>query len=350
MSRVSCPRPAVPAYPVAALSSLALWARSAPEPSGSGAPFEFFGWAARKGMDTNPAQPAQGVCRRNLHGGNRGTRTPGARRQQNGVTARRDEHPHNGRSLSAAIAYSHAARSSAKRTTRKSRARLHAASRSSCSIISRLLGRVSVPAAACAASDPRLRAGGRDGHTAKAVRFINCIETGVNMQSTVAGIDRQPQASAGNASQGVLPLLGLVTGPQLLPSEVVARGSFSGMLVEAARHSGLDDQDIAEAMSICAGYMSRFMRGVAHAQKLAKLPPDEQRAKVEQLLAAGEGEKPHARARAQRAVVEPAPRVRSRKEIAAALDAARAFEVRATLEWVLGRRDAMPAADLRPAA
>lgn len=83
------------------------------------------------------------------------------------------------------------------------------------------------------------------------------------MQSTVAGIDRQPQASAGNASQGVLPLLGLVTGPQLLPSEVVARGSFSGMLVEAARHSGLDDQDIAEAMNICAGYMSRFMRGVA---------------------------------------------------------------------------------------
>lgn len=51
---------------------------------------EFFGWAAREGLDTNPAQPAQGVCRRNLHGGNRGTRKPGVRRQYNGLTPRRD--------------------------------------------------------------------------------------------------------------------------------------------------------------------------------------------------------------------------------------------------------------------
>lgn len=47
---------------------------------------EFFGWAAREGMDTNPAQPAQGVGRRKLHRGNRGVRTPGSRRQHNGVT------------------------------------------------------------------------------------------------------------------------------------------------------------------------------------------------------------------------------------------------------------------------
>jgi hypothetical protein len=48
---------------------------------------EFFGWAAPRGMDTNPAQPAQGVGRRKLHGGNRGARTSGTTRQQNDVTA-----------------------------------------------------------------------------------------------------------------------------------------------------------------------------------------------------------------------------------------------------------------------
>ena len=47
----------------------------------------FFGWAASRGMDTNPAQPAQGVGRRKLHGGNRGVRKPGSTRQQIGLTA-----------------------------------------------------------------------------------------------------------------------------------------------------------------------------------------------------------------------------------------------------------------------
>ena len=47
----------------------------------------FFGWAASRGMDTNPAQPAQGVGRRKLHGGNRGVRKPGSTRQPIGLTA-----------------------------------------------------------------------------------------------------------------------------------------------------------------------------------------------------------------------------------------------------------------------
>lgn len=51
---------------------------------------EFFVWAARKGAEANPAQPAQGVGRRKQHGGNRGVRTSGSRRLQNDVTGRRD--------------------------------------------------------------------------------------------------------------------------------------------------------------------------------------------------------------------------------------------------------------------
>ena len=48
---------------------------------------EFFGWAALRGIGTNPAQPAQGVGRRKLHGGNSGVRKPGSIRQHNGLTA-----------------------------------------------------------------------------------------------------------------------------------------------------------------------------------------------------------------------------------------------------------------------
>lgn len=81
--------------------------------------------------------------------------------------------------------------------------------------------------------------------------------------SSFRGIDRQPQATTGKHSQVWLPLLGLVSSPQLLAQDVVGRATFNGVLAEAARHSGMDDQDIAEALNICHGYMSRFMRGVA---------------------------------------------------------------------------------------
>lgn len=81
--------------------------------------------------------------------------------------------------------------------------------------------------------------------------------------STFRGADRQPQATAGKDSQASLPLLGIVPRPQLLAPEVIGRATFNGVLSEAARHSGLDDQDIADALNICHGYMSRFMRGVA---------------------------------------------------------------------------------------
>jgi len=49
----------------------------------------------------------------------------------------------------------------------------------------------------------------------------------------------------------------------LLPCGVLNGATFNGVLQFAAQHSGESDEAIAEAMHICKGYMSRFMRGVA---------------------------------------------------------------------------------------
>ncbi|MBJ9687497.1 ParB N-terminal domain-containing protein [Burkholderia vietnamiensis] len=80
---------------------------------------------------------------------------------------------------------------------------------------------------------------------------------------------------------------------------------------------------------------------VTHAKQLAELPPDDQRAKVKELIAAGAGATGHARSRAQRAVMgDAAPRMRSRKAIETALAAA-SGDVAAALRWVLGLADSV---------
>lgn len=96
MAQLVSSLPPVPAYQAA---HLLLSAPGALRPAGFGRlgaslnhTTEFFGWAAHRGMDTNPAQPAQGVGRRKLHGGNRGVRKPGSTRQHIGLTGRRDGH------------------------------------------------------------------------------------------------------------------------------------------------------------------------------------------------------------------------------------------------------------------
>lgn len=87
------------------------------------------------------------------------------------------------------------------------------------------------------------------------------------MVTTFDATDRQLQATARNhSSQRPLPLLGEAPpaqAMQVLPAGVLAGATFSQVLQFAAQHSGLDDEQIAERMSICKGYMSRFMRGVA---------------------------------------------------------------------------------------
>lgn len=83
------------------------------------------------------------------------------------------------------------------------------------------------------------------------------------MDPTVLATDWQPQASAGKASQGVMPFMALVPQQQMLPGRLIEQATFNGCLTEAARHSGMEDQEIADRIHICHGYMSRFMRGVA---------------------------------------------------------------------------------------
>lgn len=83
------------------------------------------------------------------------------------------------------------------------------------------------------------------------------------MDRSFEATDRQLKASAGKRSQVEMPFLGLVAGAQVLPVTVISNATFNGCLSEAARHSGLEDQQIADAIHICHGYMSRFMRGVA---------------------------------------------------------------------------------------
>lgn len=72
----------------------------------------------------------------------------------------------------------------------------------------------------------------------------------------------KPQATAGNRSQADLALIGEVPTLHLLDLPHVRHATFNGVLNEAAKHSGMEDQDIADKIHISRGYMSRFMRGV----------------------------------------------------------------------------------------
>ncbi|RQR68971.1 hypothetical protein DIE11_34135 [Burkholderia sp. Bp9012] len=79
---------------------------------------------------------------------------------------------------------------------------------------------------------------------------------------------------------------------------------------------------------------------VTHARTLGKLEPAEQRAKVKVVIAAGEGKQGHERSRAQKAALtgNAAPRMRTRKQIAAELATATGERADA-LRWVLGMVD-----------
>ena len=77
---------------------------------------------------------------------------------------------------------------------------------------------------------------------------------------------------------------------------------------------------------------------LTHAKALTKLKPDEQRAKVAELIEAGKDAKPHERSRKQAAVMGERPRVKSRKQILAALEQAQG-DYAAALRWVLGEKE-----------
>lgn len=72
----------------------------------------------------------------------------------------------------------------------------------------------------------------------------------------------KPQETTGKRWQASLPLIGEVPKPSQIEQAVVHRATFSGALNDAAKHSGMEDWDIAEKIHISHGYMSKFMRSV----------------------------------------------------------------------------------------
>ncbi|WP_175867889.1 ParB/RepB/Spo0J family partition protein [Burkholderia diffusa] len=124
--------------------------------------------------------------------------------------------------------------------------------------------------------------------------------------------------------------------------------------MQRLRDLGYDDEQIAAEFRIEAPTVAASLRlldctaavrdaleadqiTVSHALKLAKLSPEQQREKVAAVIAAADGKEGHAKARAQKAALtgDAAPRMRTRKQIAAEL--AQATGERAdALRWVLG--------------
>ena len=82
------------------------------------------------------------------------------------------------------------------------------------------------------------------------------------MEISVGRTEWKPKESVGKRSQVEMPFLAEVANLQSLSGPVLGRATFNGCLVEAARHSGMEDHEIADLIHISHGYMSRFMRGV----------------------------------------------------------------------------------------
>lgn len=72
----------------------------------------------------------------------------------------------------------------------------------------------------------------------------------------------KPKASAGKQTQVGMPFLSAVPHPAPLEMYVVQQATFNSVLNHACKHSGMEDQEIADLIHISHGYMSRFMRGV----------------------------------------------------------------------------------------
>jgi hypothetical protein len=84
------------------------------------------------------------------------------------------------------------------------------------------------------------------------------------MSTTVRAVEWKPQDTTGDHTQFGLPgVVGAVSKMQELEPWFIARADFNGVLCAAARHSGMDDLRLSEAIHVSAGYMSKFMRGVA---------------------------------------------------------------------------------------
>lgn len=85
------------------------------------------------------------------------------------------------------------------------------------------------------------------------------------MDRSLFATEWKPEESTGKRSQVEMPFLCEVKPAQQLAPSLLKALTFNGALNEAVRHSGMEDQEVAERIHISAGYMSKFMRGVAFA-------------------------------------------------------------------------------------
>lgn len=94
----------------------------------------------------------------------------------------------------------------------------------------------------------------------------------MSMPISVRATEWKPQDSTGKCSQGEMPFLGEVGEMQELAPTYVAQASFTGCLISACHYSGMNDHEIADAIPISHGYMSKFMRNVGQqwAKRLVK--------------------------------------------------------------------------------
>lgn len=89
----------------------------------------------------------------------------------------------------------------------------------------------------------------------------------MSMPESLCAVEWKPVDSTGNRPtlQRELPLIGAISSHHELPMTVISRATFSACLTACLHHDGRDDAQVARAIHISAGYMSKFIRGVGEA-------------------------------------------------------------------------------------
>jgi len=131
--------------------------------------------------------------------------------------------------------------------------------------------------------------------------------------------------------------------PPMIRAAKMARGADMGLSDEdLAVAFGCDVATVRNTMALLDSTravqdaVTAGQINITHARALCKLAPDEQRAKVAELVSVSADAKPHERARRQRAVLgADKPRMRTRRQIESAL-AENSGSFAAALRWVLG--------------
>lgn len=90
----------------------------------------------------------------------------------------------------------------------------------------------------------------------------------MHMERSLAAGQWKPGNTAGNhvVSQRDMGGVAQVRPLHALEPHIVAHGTFAGMLNECLRHDGREDQEIAAAIHISKGYLSKLLRSAWSAQ------------------------------------------------------------------------------------